>query len=113
VHLDVRADNILLGPAGQCWLVDWPWAVRGAPWLDSAGVLLEAAIQGVATESIVDTTPLLSTVDPALVTGFVAGMASMWAYAARQPDPPGLPTLRAYQRGCHRAALRWLRSRLG
>lgn len=112
VHLDVRADNVLLTADGGCWLVDWPWAVRGAPWLDSASVLLEAVIHGLPAESIVDTTPLLSTVDPALLTGFVAGMAAMWAYAARRPEPPGLPTVRAYQAGCHRAALRWLRSRL-
>lgn len=33
VHGDVRADNVLL-THDRVVFVDWPWAARGAPWLD-------------------------------------------------------------------------------
>lgn len=112
VHLDVRSDNVLLGPAGQVWLVDWPWAVVGAPWIDSAMLTVETAIHGLDAQSIVDASPLLSTVDPPILTGFIAGLAALWAHAYRLPAPPGLPTLRPFQRANHAATLRWLQTRL-
>ena len=34
-------------------------------------------------------------------------------WAASRPDPPGLPTVRAFQRAQGEVALRWLRTRLG
>ena len=33
--------------------------------------------------------------------------------AASRPDPPGLPTVRAFQRAQGEVAVRWLRTRLG
>jgi Phosphotransferase enzyme family len=112
VHMDVRADNVLLGADGRVWLVDWPWAIVGAPWIDSALLAVEAAVHGLDAQSIVDASPLLSTVDPIVLTGFIAGLAALWAHAYRLPAPPGLPTLRPFQRASHAAALRWLRTRL-
>jgi hypothetical protein len=37
----------------------------------------------------------------------------MWSAAMRRPDPPGLPTVRAFQRRFHDAALAWGRRRAG
>lgn len=37
----------------------------------------------------------------------------MWALSMRRPAPPGLPTLRAFQREFHDAALDWVRARVG
>jgi hypothetical protein len=110
--MDVRSDNVLLGERGEVWLVDWPWAVVGAPWIDSALLAVETAVHGLDAHSTVDASPLLSTVDPAVLTGFVAGFAALWAHAYRLPAPPGLPTLRPFQRACHATALAWLRTRI-
>lgn len=51
LHLDLRADNILLrggpGPLGErVVLIDWPWAVTGARWLDATLLAAEVAAQG-------------------------------------------------------------------
>ena len=112
VHLDLRADNVLLGPGGQVWLVDWPWAHCGARWLDSALLALDVAVHGLDAESFVDSDPILSTVDPSELTGFVIAVAGMLARGRLQPPPPGLPGLRAYQAACHTRVLEWLRRRL-
>ncbi|MDD0857289.1 phosphotransferase [Arthrobacter alpinus] len=39
VHGDLRADNILLTEHGVV-LLDWPWAARGAAWVEGLSVLL-------------------------------------------------------------------------
>ncbi|MCT9932010.1 aminoglycoside phosphotransferase family protein [Planotetraspora sp. A-T 1434] len=51
--------------------------------------------------------------DPDAVTAVLAAMAGYFVRQARQPAPPGLPTLRAFQGAQGRTALPWLRSRLG
>jgi hypothetical protein len=112
VHMDLRGDNVLLGGAGQVWLVDWPWTVRGARWIDSATLAMEVAVHGLDAESYVDSDPILSTVDPTELTAFVVALAGMFARNHRLPDPPGLPTLRAYQKACHAGVLSWLRRRI-
>ena len=45
LHLDVRADNLLLTADGVCF-TDWPWAATGAPWLDLVAFLPSVAMQG-------------------------------------------------------------------
>ncbi|QDW31066.1 phosphotransferase [Arthrobacter sp. KBS0702] len=44
VHVDLRADNILLTGDGGAILVDWPWAARGASWFDALTVLVDARV---------------------------------------------------------------------
>ena len=46
VHLDVRADNMLVRPDGSVVLLDWPWACRGAAWLDSVALLVNVGLYG-------------------------------------------------------------------
>ncbi len=111
VHLDVRADNVLLGADGGVWFVDWPWACRGAGWVDSAMLVLNAATHGHDPESLVAAHPLLSVADPAALTALLVGLTGMFAECGWQPAPPGLPTVRAFQRAQHRAALAWVRRR--
>ncbi len=38
VHLDLRADNIVIGPS-SAWVVDWAAACRAAVWVDLVGLL--------------------------------------------------------------------------
>jgi thiamine kinase-like enzyme len=44
VHFDIRADNIVLGNDGRVSFVDWPWACRGAIWMDITLFLVNAAL---------------------------------------------------------------------
>jgi len=107
VHNDLRADNLLLGPDGVV-VVDWPWAARGADWIDSALFALDPAVHGdVDPEDLVARSPLVAAADPAEVTDLVLGLAGMWADRMRRPAPRGLPTLRPFQRRFHDAALTW------
>jgi len=45
VHLDVRADNLLL-TSDRVLVVDWPWAAVGAPWLDFRDLACGCRISG-------------------------------------------------------------------
>ncbi|PSK91415.1 phosphotransferase family enzyme [Haloactinopolyspora alba] len=112
VHFDLRADNILLA-GDDVWFVDWPWAVRGAAWIDSVALLKNAAFHGHDPEPYLSGHPLVDGLAPEVVTAFVAGMAGFFAEASRRPAPPGLPTLRAFQGAQHASTLAWLRRRLG
>lgn len=46
VHLDCRADNILIDGSGSAWLIDWPWASVGARWFDGVTYLLDVVMRG-------------------------------------------------------------------
>ena len=108
VHGDLRADNLLLGADGSVAFVDWAWAVRGVDWLDTVLFALDATAQGdVDPEWLIGRSPLVATADPRSVTEVVVAMTGMWAESMRKPPPPGLPTLRAFQRRFHDAALAW------
>ena len=114
VHLDVRADNLLVDADGAVLLVDWPWAARGAPWIDSVLFALDPVVHGgVDPEDLVAGSPVVGEADPAAVTDLLLGLTGTWAEQMRRPAPPGLPTLRAFQRLFHDSALTWARRRLG
>ncbi len=112
-HGDTRADNILLTP-DKVVFVDWPWACLAAPWFDLVGMLPSVVMNGgPAPQDVLAAHPLARDADPDAVTAVVGALAGMWTYLGRQPDPPGLPTLRAFQRAQGAVALDWLKLRLG
>ncbi|WP_200214091.1 phosphotransferase [Micromonospora coerulea] len=112
-HLDVRADNLLVGPDGTVTVVDWPWACRGPSWLDTVLLLVNVRLHGGHdTEALLRDLPLTAGVDPAALTGVLAGLAGFFLDAARQPPPPGIPTVRAFQRAQGEALLPWLAERI-
>lgn len=114
VHLDIRADNMLVRPDGSVVLVDWPWACRGAAWIDSLSLLLNVGLYGGHdVEALITTSPVFRSADPELVTAFLAGLAAYVLDVARQPAPPGLPTVRAFQLAQGEVILGWLARRLG
>lgn len=109
VHWDARNDNILIRPDGTAVLLDWAWARRGAPWLDTLLLALDFVIQGgLDPDTYLASTPVTSDVDPQDLRAQLACMVGIWTELARRPSPPGLPTLRAWQAHCAVAALRWL-----
>lgn len=111
VHMDVRADNMLLTPDGRVVLVDWGWAGAGPPWFDTLTLLLNTAVDGL--DPAAQDSPVLAAADPAHVDAVLAGLAGMWSESCRKPPPPGLPTVRAFQRRYYEASLAWLRRRTG
>ncbi|MPY61906.1 aminoglycoside phosphotransferase family protein [Streptomyces spongiae] len=114
-HCDLRADNILLTEDGRVVFVDWPHARRGAaPWFDLLLMLPSVRAQGGPDpEEVFAAHPLGRDAESDAVTATLAGFAGFMIRNCRQPPPPGLPTLRAFQRAQGEAALEWLRKRLG
>ena len=118
-HFDLRADNLLLRrgdapPADRVVVIDWPWAMAGARWADATTMTLELAAQG-DPESIRATDDVLEriaahcgvTTEPLVDT--TVGLAGFFTWQCRTPDPPGLPTLRAFQRSLAEGLTAWLK----
>jgi aminoglycoside phosphotransferase (APT) family kinase protein len=113
LHADLRADNILLTPS-RVFFVDWPWASRGAAWVDLLFMLPSVTMQrGPNPWEIFDTHPLGRSAPEPAVTAVVAAVAGFMIRGSRLPPPPGLPTVRAFQRDQGRPALEWLKRRTG
>ncbi|GAA1763452.1 phosphotransferase [Luedemannella helvata] len=110
VHLDVRADNLLLSDDGRVILVDWPWACRGPAWLDTLLLLINVRLfGGHDTGARLREHARRTGADPADLRGVLAGLGGFFVDAARLPPAPGLPTLRAFQRAQGDAVVAWLR----
>jgi aminoglycoside phosphotransferase (APT) family kinase protein len=105
-HCDIRADNLLVRPDGRIVVVDWPWGCVGPAWLDTVVLALNVIVYGGDTDRV------LSGVDPRHAVDLVAGFTGAFLHQCRLPDPPGLPTVRAFQRAQGDALLHWLRERL-
>jgi aminoglycoside phosphotransferase (APT) family kinase protein len=113
VHGDIRADNILL-TAERVVFVDWPHACIGAPWLDLVLLLPSVAMQGGPPPwEVFEAHPLGRDAPPDAVTPVVAALAGFFVQRCTLPPPPGLSTLREFQRGQAIEALAWLRRSLG
>jgi aminoglycoside phosphotransferase (APT) family kinase protein len=112
VHLDVRADNLLVGPDGAVTVVDWPHACRGAAWLDRLLLLINVRLYGGH-----DTHGLLlrfaadAGADPDDLMAVLAGLAGFFLDGSRRPPPKSIPTVRAFQRAQADALLAWMRER--
>lgn len=113
LHSDLRADNVLLTPDGGVVFVDWPAACLGAPWIDLLFMLPSVAMQGGGEpEDLAAAHPLARAADADALTAVLAALAGFFVAGSLRPAPPGLPTLRAFQRAQGAVALRWLRHRL-
>lgn len=106
VHCDIRADNLLMRPDGRVVVIDWPWGCLGPAWLDTALLAMNVAVHGG------DPQPILTEIDPDAVVSLVAGFVGYFQHVSRQAPPPGLPTVRAFQRFQGDALLPWLRAAL-
>jgi aminoglycoside phosphotransferase (APT) family kinase protein len=113
LHLDLRADNMLL-TSDRVVVVDWPHARVGAPWVDLLFFAPSVAMQGgPPPEDLLSRTSHARQADADAVTAVVAGIAGFFVREGMQPAPPGLPTLRAFQAAQGEVAREWLARRTG
>jgi aminoglycoside phosphotransferase (APT) family kinase protein len=109
VHLDVRADNLLIGSDGTVTVVDWPWAARGPRWLDRLLLLVNVRLYGGHdSETMLREYAAGSGIDPMDLRGVLAGLAGFFVHRGGLPPPPGIPTVRAFQRAQGEGLLAWL-----
>jgi hypothetical protein len=116
VHGDVRSDNVLLvRPAGSgataepdVVFVDWTSTCVGAGWFDVVAMLPSVELEGGGSPEHVLALAGL-TIDEDRLVPLVAAIAGYFANTMRLPDPPGLPTVRAFQRAQGGCTLAWLR----
>ena len=100
-HYDLRADNIILTD-DRVVFIDWAHPGLAPRWTDT--VILHAEMRGsVSLSELPD--------DPA-ITGFIAAIAGGLWWGSAQPAPPGIPTMRAWQREHALVHLAWARERL-
>jgi aminoglycoside phosphotransferase (APT) family kinase protein len=109
IHGDVRSDNVLLTRDNRVVFVDWTATCIGAGWFDVLVMLPVVELEGGGQPEAVMERSGLGDLDRDQVVPLVAAVAGYFADRGRLPDPPGLPTLRAFQRAQGEVALGWLR----
>lgn len=114
VHLDLRTDNILLGPTeSDDVIVDWPGACRGARWIDLVALLPSLYLDGAPEpEAVFQASSIGRFVDAGAVDVFLASIAGYFTRMSLQPPPFGLPTVRRFQAAQGVVAREWLRRRI-
>jgi hypothetical protein len=120
LHLDSRGDNIVVRRDGSAVLVDWPYSCAGDPTLDAicfvpAGVR-DGAVEGepgAACEELFHRFSAAHGASDDAVTAMLVAFAGLMQHRMRQPPPPGLPTVRGFQRSQGAVALAWLQHRTG
>ncbi len=111
-HADLRSDNLLL-TEDRVMVVDWPYAVTGARWVDALLFLPSvAATSSIDPQQVWKEFRPARAADPDAVNAVLAAVAGDFRYQSLLPDPANLPTLRAHQRDKAAAAASWLRSRI-
>jgi len=109
VHGDLRADNVLLDN-DRTWLVDWPHAAIGAPWLDLAFMLPSVEMQGGGlADDLFWSHPVAAGVAPHALRSVLAALAGYFTLSSHQAPPIGVPNLRRFQHAQAAVALDWLR----
>ena len=113
LHLDLRADNMLVA-ADRVWLVDWPWAARGAPAFDLVAFAPSVAMQGGPEPAdLLAMSRYGRAPDPDQLIVLAATVTGYFLTRALRPPDPGLPTVRAFQAAQGEVGLRWLRTLTG
>jgi hypothetical protein len=112
VHGDVRSDNVLLD-GDSVTFVDWSSACRGSAAFDVVSMLASIALEGGGIPEEVLARGGGERIDPEALTALAIADAGYFLDRARLPDPPGLPTVRSFQRAQGEIVLAWLKRRLG
>ncbi|MBT0768852.1 phosphotransferase [Kineosporia sp. J2-2] len=117
LHADLRADNLLLTPAGEVVLVDWPHAAVGAAWCDVL-FMMPSVLAAARPAGGLDPETLWAEFGPARsaarddVDAVLAALTGYFLFHSTLPAPKNLTGLREFQAEQGVAALAWLRQRL-
>ena len=108
IHGDVRSDNVLLTADDGVIFVDWTSTCTGAPWFEVVALLPSIQLEGGGEpDAVLERIGL--DIPPDQLVPLVVAIAGYFAERGRLPDPPGLPTLRAFQRAQGAVTNAWLR----
>ncbi|WP_433369155.1 phosphotransferase [Streptosporangium sp. CA-115845] len=116
VHGDIRPDNMIIATGEVVFVVDWAQPSLGAAWQDIADLVPHMIMAGhspVSAEKTLIGVPAWDFAPPEVITSYAASFAGYWTGMSRQPAPPGVPNLRAYQRRAAAAAIAWTMYRTG
>jgi aminoglycoside phosphotransferase (APT) family kinase protein len=102
-HWDLRADNIILTD-DRVVFIDWAHPALAPRWADT--VIVHADMRGSVTLPELPDSP-----DGEAITGFIAAIGGGQWWGSAQPAPPGLPTVRTWQRETALVHLDWVRER--
>jgi aminoglycoside phosphotransferase (APT) family kinase protein len=112
LHFDIRADNLLIA-GDRVYVLDWPWARRGAAYVDWLAMAPSVAMQGgPSPEEFLKRFDLSGISDDA-IDAALCSLAGFFVVGALEPPPPGLPTVRAFQAAQGVVSVRWLKERTG
>lgn len=111
-HIDLRSDNVLL-TADRVVLVDWNWAAVGPAWADPLMLGFEAITAGGALPREIREHGPVRALSEELIVAVMAAGAGAFQAMTRTPAPPGLPTIRPWQRRYADALTAWAREHSG
>lgn len=112
LHGDTRSDN-LRWTRGRLCLFDWPHAGIGPAEFDLAAFAQSVTVEGgPEPERLVGWYAEGARPREDVLDAAIAAIAGFFANVAWQPDIPGLPRLRAFQRAQLRVSLAWAARRL-
>lgn len=98
LHCDTRSDNLRFHD-GRLRLVDWPFARVGAPEVDVVGFAQSVAVEGgPSPDHVVAWYRERAELSDEILTCVAVGHAAFFGTMACQPELPGLPRLRSFQR---------------
>jgi hypothetical protein len=109
LHTDWNYSNVIIGEAGEAHLVDWPWATRGAAWIDPACWIVWLVFAGrepAEAEQWTALIPAWHTATGRQLDAFSAALAGEWADTAHRHPNVWTHSLRD-------AARRWAQHREG
>jgi Phosphotransferase enzyme family len=130
-HGDLRPDNVLIDGTGAAWFCDWNWICHGAPWFDTAALLVTAYTSGrrplagadsdelhrLDADRLFAEHPTAAGAPPDALDATLAALSGYLLGRAASPsvDAPGAasPAIQAHQRWTGEAALAWLSARRG
>ncbi|MBA3528732.1 MAG: hypothetical protein H0T91_05385 [Propionibacteriaceae bacterium] len=104
-HTDLRADNIVM-TSERVVFVDWAHAQNAASWVDTAILIGDviASRADLADGGDIDIAGLIRDHPPLRVVPYetvwqlIVALAGALHSLSRRPSPPGLPTIRSWQR---------------
>ena len=103
---------VVMDDSDRVYVVDWPWARIGAAFVDWVAMAPSVTMQGGPAPEDFFRRFDVDDVAASRVDAVLCSFAGFFVVRGLEPDPPGLPTLRAFQRAQGAVAVKWLRDRL-